>query len=323
MARSVQQIEQDIQTLEQTVAEFTQELDSLYSRYLEQLGQSIEQQLILASYQLCTQIYPDSFLDLSLNQRQELQKSLRSLPKDLKPSLGDILENSEQFDEDTNVNLVEEIIKNLPLGGESLEQDDITDDSAISSADSKEATASDQEAKEIINQLQNLTSELNKIESPDNDNPYNPNNLIRRQQKIEYQIKKCLDSVSKQANKVLQDANIIPRGLPSQVLDMAIQAENGSSLGGGRLGRLPNIINLAVETEKDKKQKVTRMIQISIIRLRLSEIEFADTTLNAQRTQIRNLLKQVNKIKQRYRNLQQEYARVRAESAWRSSWYED
>lgn len=323
MARSVQQIEQDIQTLEQTVAEFTQELDSLYSRYLEQLGQSIEQQLILASYQLCTQIYPDSFLDLSLNQRQELQKSLKSLGKDLKPSLRDILENSEQLDEDNNVNLVEEIIKNLPLGRESLEQDDITDDSARSSADTKETTASDREAKEIINQLQNLTSELNKIESPDNDNPYNPSNLIRRQQKIEYQIKKCLDSVSKQANKILQDANIIPRGLPSQVLDMAIQAENGSSLGGGRLGRLANIINLAVETEKDKKQKVARMLQISIIRLRLSEIEFADTTLNVQRTQIRNLLKQVNKIKQRYRNLQQEYARVRAESAWRSSWYED
>ena len=323
MARSVQQIEQDIQTLEKTVAEFTQELDSLYSRYLEQLGQSIEQQLILASYQLCTQIYPDSFLDLSLNQRQELQKSLKSLGKDLKPSLRDILENSEQLDEDNNVNLVEEIIKNLPLGRESLEQDDITDDSAISSADTKETTASDREAKEIINQLQNLTSELNKIESPDNDNPHNPSNLIRRQQQIEFQIKRCLDSVSKKANKLLQDTNIIPRGLPDRVLDVAIQADNGSSLGGGRFGRLPNIINLAIETEKDKKQKVTRMIQISVIRLRLSEIEFADTTLNAQRTQIRNLLKQVNKIKERYRNLQQEYARVRAESAWRSSWYED
>ena len=61
--------------------------------------QSIEQQLILASYQLCTQIYPDSFLDLSLNQRQELQQSLRSLGKELKPSLLNILDYSEQTEE--------------------------------------------------------------------------------------------------------------------------------------------------------------------------------------------------------------------------------
>ena len=321
MARSIQQIQQDLQTLEEKVAEFTQELKSLYSKYLDQLGQSTGQQLILASYQLCTQIYPESFLRLSLNQRQQLQQSLRSLGKDIKPSLLDSLENSEQSEEERNINIVEEIIKNLPVSEEPKENYEAVDELEIPESKAT-ARSSSEEAKEIINQLQNLSSELNKIETQEITNPNNPEHLIRWQQKIEFKIKKSLDSISREANKLLQDASVVPSRLPSKIIDVAIQAENSNS-SGGKFHHLANILNLAVETEKDKTTKPKRLVQISLVRLRLSEIEFADATLNAKRTQIRNLLKQINKIRQQYRSIQKEYTKVQAEAAWRSSWYED
>ena len=321
MAKSIQQIQQDLQTLEEKVAEFAQELQSLYGEYLDQLGRATEQQLILASYQLCTQIYPESFLRLSLNQRQNLQQSLRNLGKDIKPSLLDSLKNLEQPEEETNVNIVEEIIKNLPIG-EELKGDDETVDELKTSELKATVRSSSEEAKEIINQLQNLSSELNKIEPPGSNNPNNPENLIRWQQKIEFKIKKSLDSISRDANKLLQDANIVPARLPTKVIDVAIQAENSGS-SGSKFNHLANILNLAVETEKDKQTKPKQIVQISLVRLRLSEIEFSDATLNAKRTQIRNLLKQINKIRQQYRSTQKEYIKVQAEAAWRSSWYED
>ena len=320
MARTIQQIQQDLQTLEEKVAEFARELKSLYSKYLDQLGQSTGQQLILASYQLCTQIYPESFLRLSLNQRQQLQQSLRSLGNDIKSSWLDSLENSERVEEESGVNIVEEIIKNLPISEEPKEDYETVERLEIPESKLTDRSSS-KEAKEIINQLQNLSSELNKIEPPGNTNPNNPENLVRWQQKIEFKIKKSLDSISRDANKLLQDAKIVPERLPTKVLDIAIQAEN-SNPSSSKFNHLANILNLTVETEKDKT-KPKRIVQISLVRLRLSEIEFADASLNAKRTQIRNLLKQINKIRQQYRSIQKEYTKVQAEAAWRSSWYED
>ena len=322
MARSIQQLKQDLTNLEETVSKLAEELKSLYSKYLEQLGQSTKQQLVLASYQLCTQIYPESFLLLSFSQREKLQQSIRSIGEEIKPSLLKILDNNEQLEEETNVNIVEEIIKNLPIGEEQKEEYELLDELEIPEESHKKERSSSEEAKEIINQLQNLSSELHQIDSQETTNLNNPQNLIRWQQKVEFKINKSLDSISRKTNKLLQDANIIPNRLPNKVLEVAIRADKGNS-SNSRFNHLANILNLAVETEKDKQKKPTRVMQISVLRLRLSEIEFSDTILNTERTQIRNLLKQINQIKQQYRSKQQQHTKAEAEAAWRSSWYED
>ncbi|MEO0686034.1 MAG: hypothetical protein AAFY76_13590, partial [Cyanobacteria bacterium J06649_11] len=72
MARPIERIEQDIVELEKTIKVIAQQLQNAYTSYLEVLGQALRQQLILASYHLCTQGYPESFLKLSLSQRQKL-----------------------------------------------------------------------------------------------------------------------------------------------------------------------------------------------------------------------------------------------------------
>lgn len=79
MTRPVERIEEDIQNLKQNASSVATELQKNYGDYLVQLGESIQKQLILAVYHLCTQGYPEKFLHLSLNQRQQLQQSARQL----------------------------------------------------------------------------------------------------------------------------------------------------------------------------------------------------------------------------------------------------
>ncbi len=83
MARTIQQVKQELEALEQTVAETATQLRKTYDDYLDILSESAKKQLILAGYQLCTKIYAESFLELSFNQRQKLQTQLRELGKEI------------------------------------------------------------------------------------------------------------------------------------------------------------------------------------------------------------------------------------------------
>ncbi|WP_017655820.1 hypothetical protein [Fortiea contorta] len=79
MARPIERIERDITVLQEAIGVIATELHSAYASYLTTLGQAVRQQLILATYHLCTQGYPVNFLKLSLNQRQQLQQTIRKL----------------------------------------------------------------------------------------------------------------------------------------------------------------------------------------------------------------------------------------------------
>ncbi len=79
MAGAIERIERDLAALREALATLAAEFHSTYSNYLTVLGQAVRQQLILASYQICTQGYPESLLKLSFTERQDLQTSLRRL----------------------------------------------------------------------------------------------------------------------------------------------------------------------------------------------------------------------------------------------------
>ncbi|MEH1766134.1 hypothetical protein [Nostoc sp.] len=79
MARAIERIEQDIAALKEAIRAIAVELKTAYASYLATLGLAVRKQLILASYHLCTQGYPENFLHLSLNQRQQLQQAIRKL----------------------------------------------------------------------------------------------------------------------------------------------------------------------------------------------------------------------------------------------------
>lgn len=87
MAITEAQISRDIAALEEKTLALAGELYPLYGQYLEALGQIAQQQLISASFHLCTQVRPDRFLKLSLSQRQQMQRNLRRLGQNLTQSL--------------------------------------------------------------------------------------------------------------------------------------------------------------------------------------------------------------------------------------------
>jgi hypothetical protein len=324
---SIQQIKQDLDALEQNVAEISEEIQKLYAHYLNVLGDSLQKQLILASYQICTQIYPESFLRLSLSQRQKLQQNLRQLSKEIKTKLLSYLQPSRslQTNQDAeNLELVEAMIKNLPFveNPEAVKEELLKLDLENATAEQEEESQEEEISTELEETVETLPEKPSESKELANLDLRNPNNLILWQQGVEKGIQQSLDEISRQANQSLQQADIIPSRLPSKIIDVAIQAEEASSVG-NKVHHFPNILNIVVETDKNKKSSQASITQISLLRLRLSEIEFSDSLLNVERGKIRNFLKKVQKLKQQYQAKQREYAKAEAEAAWRSSWYEE
>lgn len=87
MVKQLKQIEQDIAKLEQEIVDLAEELRGVYGSYIALLGESLQRQLVLASYQVCTQAYPEAFLSLSVEQRQNLQQSIQKITQKNKANL--------------------------------------------------------------------------------------------------------------------------------------------------------------------------------------------------------------------------------------------
>ncbi|MGB7485601.1 MAG: hypothetical protein WA901_05380, partial [Phormidesmis sp.] len=77
MVKASGQIEKELGLLQQRTEDMAEALDTLYGGYLKALGEASKQQLMSAVHHLCTQAYPDKFLALSWQQRNQLQKSLQ------------------------------------------------------------------------------------------------------------------------------------------------------------------------------------------------------------------------------------------------------
>jgi len=134
-----------------------------------------------------------------------------------------------------------------------------------------------------------------------------------------------LDDTSRKVNKCLQDSRIIPDRIPSKVIDVAMQADSSKGLrSSSQAPVIPHVLHLAIEKEKEKKSNsFTKPVQISLLRLRLTELEFADHQLNAKKSEIRNLMSKIKKLNNKYKTIKQEVTVIEAQAAWRSSWYED
>lgn len=334
MTKSIQQVKQNLEILKSRVAETATELEELHSNYLELLGHSLKQQLILACYQICTQLYPQSFIDLSLNAKQDLQQNLRRLSLELKPQLAEIIAQKELEPEPSELNLMSELIKKLPKPKQRAEdtenpENNLTENdlelikAEIASIENLEniqliaINASSEQEDELDNSPEAAPKEQVDFE--------NPEHLILWHQQIERGIKNTLDETSRKVNHLLQKSKIIPDRLPNQVVDVAMQAEGSKGMkNNSRPPQIPHVMNLSIESDKSQKSKSgQKPLQISLLRLRLAEVEFSDHLLNAKRGQILNLMGKVKKLESQYQAILRELAVIEAQAAWRSSWYED
>ena len=298
-----ERIQQDLAGLEEALAALTLEFHSTYESYLSALGQAVRQQLILACYHLCTQSVPESFLKLSFDGRQKMQQSVRLLAAASEEKLRSLTTESEASEEDE------------------FEEDEFDED------DEEEIEEIEEEAEEI--EKKNKFSAINyQLPTTNNQLPipsHSPENLARWQHSIEKSIAHNIKLLSRDTNRLLQQSGILPSQLPEPVLEAASQAEmSGDSVAGP-----PNLLNIVIETNNSSSPPKLaetprpKPLHITAIKLRLSEIEFADAGTSAWRQQIRNLSVRLNSLGRDYQKKQREMDVVEAESAWRSSWFED
>lgn len=316
MTRAVEQIERDIAALEESVAAIAQEFHATYGHYLTALGHAVRQQVILAAYHVCTQGYPERFLELSVSQRQELQRDLRQLAQQVKTQL---MEHLKPFE--VSADLLDETVPRLSnsaglilsdalsealsdaLSDDDL-SDDLSDDQQFMFSDEAQVTESFEAS--LANQEQQAANPV--LSSP--------KQLYIWQEKLEAALVEVLQTLSHQANRLLQQTDVLPKKLPEPVLEVAAKA------GGEASSNLPNLLNLLIETDANKEQE-SRLTHVMAIRLRLSEVEFGDSTASGWRSKIRGLATRLNHLGREYQKKQRELAIAQAEAAWRAVWFEE
>ncbi len=266
MAGAVERIARDLSALEEAIAAIATELHNSYAGYLDALGQAVRHQLVLASYHLCTQGYPDEFLNLSFSGRQQLQQSLREIAASAK----------------------ERLLREFH--------------SPIPTAEHQENNGGEEVSSETKETLRGQ-----------------PEELIAWLESVEIAIAKTLQKASRDSNRLLQQAEILPKKIPEPILEAAAKVEASAESVAGP----PNLLNLVIEAEDDDEMQTSTVTHVYAIHLRLSEIELADPTVMAYRHQIRNLVARLRGLEREYQKKQRERAVAEAESAWRASWFDD
>ncbi len=358
MVGTAAQIERDIAALDKVVSELAGSLDGAYSSYLTHLGQAIRQQLMLACYHICTQGHPDRFLELSYNQRQQLQQTLKHLASQAQEEL---------------------LACHLPPGTTPPAELDTPPEAPREVPPDAEPTVlfrsepegqlepafflPPMQATPLVPPAEPSPPIAPPLSIP-NPQPLTPMLLHQWQQELEQSIGEVLRTTSHAANRILQQAGILSKALPEALLELAATAD-----GVEMSGHVPNVMNLLVgegmsellgdrSERSDRSERTERaerhrgpgdrgtgdrgrgehlsidlsaltdapsqsMVQLLAIHLNLSEIEFGDPSLTLARTQVRQQLAQLRNLGRDYQKKLKERAIAAAQSAWRSSWTED
>jgi hypothetical protein len=79
MVATLEQLRQETTKLRITAAAIGVELRQVLMEYFDRLKYAVQQQLVLSSFHLCTQVYPEAFLQISTSNRESLQRRIRQL----------------------------------------------------------------------------------------------------------------------------------------------------------------------------------------------------------------------------------------------------
>lgn len=304
MVRSIKQLRADFGILNLKIKDLATELQSLYKDYFPQLVAVVKRQLILATYHLCTQKYPSAFLDLTYQQKVNLQKSIKGLDSLFVQNLSESISNLEINNSDFLEHLKLNILSFLPINN---------NDNKSKNNDIKKLE------KEENNGNQSVENNEKNGNFSDDDSCLEiyPEDLIKLQVGIDDAIEDSLVNLSKLGNKYLQEVGVLPKQIPSKILEMALQAEENTSLISGA----PNLLSLLIE--KDDKSDEMNITPVVALCLRINEIEFHDPLLNQIRQKISKIFQSLNLLDDEYQNKRQQYQIALAESVWRSSWIDD
>ena len=89
MNKSIKQLNKQLTNVEKQVYELAYSLQDLYQDYLPLLITIVKRQLTVATYHICIQKYPESFLALTYSQKSKLQETIKELGKEFPQELAD------------------------------------------------------------------------------------------------------------------------------------------------------------------------------------------------------------------------------------------
>ncbi|MEH2391000.1 MAG: hypothetical protein V7K21_04770 [Nostoc sp.] len=224
MARAIERIERDIAALKEAIRAIAVELQSAYANYLNTLGLAVRKQLILASYHLCTQGYPENFLHLSLNQRQQLQQAIRKL--------GQVA-----FEQ------LLTCIKSEKVGEDGRDEGDGQDGGVTSSSP-------------VI--LGISTPEPLTLDTS------NPIELAKWQHNLEEVTQEILKKLSHDANLLLQKAGVSPKKLPEPILAAAAAASEASAEVMPGPPNLLNLVIEIENEQQSEDSELTQIMAINL-----------------------------------------------------------
>ncbi|MEB3250984.1 MAG: hypothetical protein VKO01_02460 [Cyanobacteriota bacterium] len=282
MVRPVEVIRRDMDGLKRATTSLAEEFNHLYGTYLASLGTTLQRQLIMAAYHLCTQVYPDSFLALSVSQREALQRQIRQLGAKGKDWLGDLLDPKTDLDRlepsepepqgaaieppeleaEDSESFPEVFQEAREAGARSEPQESSTD------RPSESPMGQEEEALLAIPSLlkQMVMAALAEERLDDlgdrlfSGDDLTPLRLAKHHIYLEQQIRDLLQRISRQANQRLHSAKILPN-LPDAVLNAASDAE----IGPGRGRSVPNVLNVMVAIAPDLSRSSKHPLDSSLM----------------------------------------------------------
>ena len=402
MVRPVETIRKDLDALEGATTVLAEEFSKIYSTYLTTLGSALRQQVIMATYHLCTQVYPKEFLALSVGDRGRLQQEIQALGRKAQDWLQQTMEpkpvdaegdTSSVFDSAALNRLeaalvalvrssaddaadsgeaepsdgegggdgeaaglamsVQESPEEWPDAmrpGESLDADTESSPKSELPPELPPELPSEMDPKRLMQSVLRaaMASELEEAfrDRPFTGDPITPSMVAKHHLMVEQLMRAVLRRVSKQANRLLCQAKILP-DLPEALIEMASEADIGVPRGRS----VPNVLNVMVamsgevaaefdpsqadldeddsdeddedEDERDDEMMEGNMTHLAAINLRLADLEFGDVQSALWRSKLRTAVGRLRKLGKQYQQAEGELAISQAEQAWRAVWYDD
>ncbi len=307
MAGAIEQVEREITVLKQAVAAIAQETRDLYVSYLSTLGQVAPQQLIAASYHLCTQVYPEAFLQLSWEQRQEFQQALQELGQQAEQRLQDCLQLLSVLDSDPDdpAQLIQVF--------EQLEQGIVEELQAVSHAANQLLQSWDVLSSPAVELILEVAA---KAEASGGTTATGPPNLITALIEAEDAERSSSSSMLDSIAEIPTDKSLDWPPSPTRELLPPGRAKSRTMA-----DELESAAEDEIEAALEGHRSELPSTAIVAIYLRLGEIEFADSTVMAWRNQIRKIAARLTGLQREFAKKQRERTIAEAESAWRAGWF--
>jgi hypothetical protein len=294
MARSIEQVGQDLHHLQAASSKLGTELTAAYKSYFSTLAPTLKQQSIQSCYHLCTTCYPEAFLKLNYNQRSQLLKTLQRVIS----------------------NVIADLVMHIDSSANNNNDDEPTGELTsipIMPIDWFATPAS------LSTWHQNLEAEINHSLT---EISYKVNLLLQQARVIPPNIPKPILEASAQADRQGESTVNIPN-LLSILIEQDLEEQQLDDPSVERTIMTNGIDRFGSISIKPERDDFPQILQIHSLYLRLAEIEFSDANVLRLRKNIDRLVDKIKVLRREYLHKQQELQIAEAESAWRNSWFED